>query len=256
MSNSIVDQINNYLEQNKFDSVRSLVLQLNDCEYVERVVHTVLKNPNITPDFLDFVLNHFLSTREDNIYTHKKWVHSLSHFTKEIWELKHYDWIKKFNEVSFKGAVELNTTFCCDRLVMDFLRYHTFDASPLDYYIDVENLAWLDWTNFYNPNELKQELKNSPFKSQESLLRFRLNGTLNSKEWISEIQKDATSTKAFDSLLTKLQSEGVDISEFDSQKAELYTKRLQSLVDLRGQVREQYNDVLEQLIHDQLALLS
>jgi hypothetical protein len=256
MSNSIVDQINNYLEQNKSDSARSLVLKLNDCEYVERVVHTVLKNPSITPDFLDFVLNHFLSTRENNKHGHEKWVHSLSHFTKEIWELKRYDWIKKFNEVSFKGAVELNTTFCCDRLVMDFLRYHTFDASPLNYYIDPENLAWLDWTNFYNPNELKQELKNSPFKSQESLLRFRLNGTLNSKEWISEIQKDATSTKAFDSLLTKLQSEGVDISEFDSQKAELYAKRLQSLVDLRGQVREQYNDALEQLIHDQLALLS
>jgi hypothetical protein len=256
MSNSIVDQIHNYLKQNKFDSVHSLVFQLNDCECVERVVHTVLKNPNITPDFLDFVLNHFLSTHEDNKHSHEKWVHSLSHFTKEIWELKRYDWIKKFNEVAFKGANELNTTICCDRLVMDFLRYRTFDASPLDYYIDVENLAWLDWTNFYNPDELKQELENSPFESQEALLRFRLNGTINSKEWTSEIQKNATSTKAFDSILNELQGLGVDISEFDSQKAELYAKRLQSLVELRGQVREQYNDALEMMIHDALALLS
>jgi hypothetical protein len=250
MSNCIVEKIQTYLEQNNFDSVPSLLFQLDDCEYVERVVHRVLENKNTTPNFLDLVLNHFLSTCENDKHSHETWVHSLSHFTKEIWVLGRHDWIKKFNEVAFKGAIELNAPSCSDRLVMDFLQYHRFDDDPNDFFLNSKNLAIMEWSNWRNPTELQKELESSPFESNEALLRFKLNCTLSCQEWVFEIQQRVADIRPFELLLNELLEIGVDITEFNPLKVELYTKRLQSLVDLRGKVREEYNEALELKIQE------
>jgi hypothetical protein len=243
-----IETIKKYVDQNNFVAAKTLVLGLDNCEHVESVVHKALKIVNSNPEFLDFTLGCFLSTHENNKYVHDRWIHSLSHFTRGLWELELYEWVKKLNKVAFDGAIVLKNAYCIDRLLVDFITFHKYDAVPSDFYISDEITALMDWSNYRNPDKLKSELENSPFESQEALLRFRLACTLNSKQWVNEIQKDAISTSAFDSLLKELENAGVDISEFDSQKAELYGKRLQGLLELRGQVREQYIQALEDMI--------
>jgi hypothetical protein len=249
MSSAIIkEKIRNYLAQNDFKLVRSLVLDLDNYELVEHAVFAILESQTVNLELLDFVLNHFLSTRKNSKPAHGYWVHSLSHFIPKLWQIESYDWIKKLYIVAFTGACELQDPNCSIKLVLYFLEYRKYDTKPSDFGINNDSTAWIN-LSYYDKEKI--ELENSPFESQEALLRFQLNSTMNIKSADYKIQQlDVVNTDKFESILKQLQDEGIDITEFNPLKVELYTKRLQNLIDLRGKVREECNEALELKIQE------
>ena len=51
----------------------------------ESMVHAVL-NHNTPQDVIDLALEVFLNSRQNHNGLHSHWVHSLSHFTEELWQ--------------------------------------------------------------------------------------------------------------------------------------------------------------------------
>jgi hypothetical protein len=111
----------------------------------ESFVSTVLKEKEPAPELLEKVLQTFLDSQENRYEQHGFWVHSLSHFMGQLWERRLDDWIKKFNEVSFKGANELGDDNCSDRLVGNFASLAKWDDDPAEFHLTLENLRWMDW---------------------------------------------------------------------------------------------------------------
>ena len=116
-----------------------------DYSYGEGMVFTVMRCEESPQDLIDTVLDVFLGTRQNYPRAHGSWVHSLSHFTEYLWQKGQFEWIKKFNEVAFKGALELKNTNCCDRLVIDFGRYAEWYHDPAEFYLTIDNLTWMNW---------------------------------------------------------------------------------------------------------------
>lgn len=111
------DSLKGMIQQGLIDQAIVLVLNVQDHLEGEKFIYTVLSDDKSTPALIEAVLKAFLNIRQNRTGEHHPWVHSLSHFTKILWERRMDTWIKKFNDAAFKGANELSDPNCCDRLV-------------------------------------------------------------------------------------------------------------------------------------------
>lgn len=137
----------------------------------EAFVFTVMREEKSTPELVEAVLEVFLGARINRCPNHGCWVHSLSHFTDILWKRRMDKWIKKFNEVSFKGANELCDPNCSNRLVSDFEQYAKYDDDPVDFHLTPENLRWMDWE--YAAYS-KARIEAGRFDTEEAFLRWKL----------------------------------------------------------------------------------
>ena len=128
------------------DAVQWIKQHVTNHQNGEMWVFEVFKEQKSTSQVVDAVLEAFLNTRQNRKGGHRAWVHSLSHFTELLWEHRLDKWIKRFNEVAFKGATELDDSGCSERLVENFAEHSKWNDNPVDFHLTDENLSsWLDW---------------------------------------------------------------------------------------------------------------
>ncbi len=139
-----VRELGSLIQEGDIDRAIEMVRSADDYHEGESFVLMVLYKEESTSELVEEALKAFLGTRKHIYKEHGRWVHSLSQFTKTLWERNLYSWIKKFNEAAFKGANELGDHNCCDRLLIDFRRYSVADDNPVDFGITPENLRWFD----------------------------------------------------------------------------------------------------------------
>ena len=192
----------------------------------ESFVFEVLNEEKSTPELVEAVLEAFLGTRENRYKEHGYWVHSLSHFTEILWERRMDGWIKKFNEVSFKGANELRDPNCSDRLVSDFGSYSKFDDDPADFALTLENLRWMDWK--YAAYS-KVRIEAGRFASEEAFLRWKLHRPETYTAFDYNMETDLVNLDGIRTIVQRLQELGADTSEFNGLERDLLTKQLSEL---------------------------
>lgn len=230
------DYLKELIQNGRIDQVMGIpfsiemVRSAEDYEEGESFVLTVLREEKSTPELVEEVLEAFLGTRENRYRHHGYWVHSLSHFTEILWERRLDGWIKKFNEVSFKGANELGDSNCSDRLVGDFGRYAKYDDDPADFHLMPENLRWMDW-NY--AAYAKARIEAGRFESEEAFLRWKLHRPEThialDLDLDYDAQMDLVNLDGIRSIVQRLQELGADTSEFDGLERDLLTKQLSKL---------------------------
>ena len=209
------EQLKSLIEAGKTSEAIELVRSEKNYGEAEELVFTVLDEEKSAPELVDAVLESFLNTRENRYQQHGYWVHSLSHFTGKLWVRRMVEWIKKFNEVSFKGANELRDSNCSSRLVNDFGQYAQFNDDPAEFHLTPENLSWMNWK--YS-SYAKARIEAGRFESEEAFLRWKLRQP-----------EVLTSASAIHSAVQRLQEIGADTSEFDGLEKNLLTAQLKKL---------------------------
>lgn len=175
---------------------------------------------------MEAVFEAFLGTRENRYQQHGYWVHSLSHFTNILWERRMDGWIKKFNEVSFKGDNELRDSNCSARLVYDFGSNAKFYDDPADFALTPENLRWMNWE--YSAYS-KVRIETGRLESEEAFLHWKLHRPETHTAFDYDAQTNLVNIEGIRSLIQNLQELGTDTSEFNGLKRKLLTQQLSEL---------------------------
>lgn len=201
----------------------------------KHVYETLRGNP--LPEQLDKALEVFVGTKPKTAGSrnygggHGGWVHSLSHFTEDLWKLGRLDWVKRLNEIAFNGANELGDSNCCERLVSDFTNYATFDLDPAEFHLTPDDLRWMNWNEYHEYD--KARIEHGRFESADDLQRFKLLWELRHPktfiEYSNEGQNYLVSVNKLRSTLQALEALGVDISEFDGLERRLLHAKLAEL---------------------------
>lgn len=169
-------ELKQLIESGQMEAAIKMATAPSDYGESESFVHEVLGLEKSSPELVDATLEAFRKSRQNwkqGSYGggHGGWVHSLSHFTEELWKRRLVGWIKKFNEIAFQGALELGDSGCCDRLVCDFAKYAHHDDKPADFALFVDKMPWLDLA-YYGGHKLR--IEHGVFESPEALERFQL----------------------------------------------------------------------------------
>lgn len=157
----------------------------------ETIVVNLLGWEEVHAELLDEALEAFLATRENRRREHGFWVHSLSHFTSSLWQRKMYNWIRRFNEVAFKGAIELGDSNCSDRLVGDFCDAH-WSLDPKDFGLTIENLSWMD--RKYQAQTMER-IEHGPFECEADFIEWQLDRPELPKNFDYEAQRSLIAVK-------------------------------------------------------------
>jgi len=219
-------KLESLIQEGSIDEATDLVQKASNYAEAEGLVSVVLRSEKPAPKLIEAVLQVFLERKENRYEMHGYWVHSLSHFSSQLWKLRLDSWIKKFNEVAFKGANELRDSNCSDRLVSDFSRFAKWDDDPADFHLTMENLVWMDWKYF---QYAKARIEAGRFESEEAFLRWKLHRPETHIAFDGEAQTDLVNINKIRGLIKKLQELGVDVTEFSSLEKDLLVKRLNEL---------------------------
>lgn len=204
------------LEDGEFEMAKDMIEMATDYNEAEQVVFSVLSHERTPQELIELVLETFLNSRKNRYGQHGYWVHSLSHFTDILWQRKMFDWIKKFNQVAFKGACELNDSNCSERLVNDFAEYAAFDDDPADFHITDENLTWMDWKYL---TAAKVRIEAGKLESEADWLKTKL------KHPVDCYIQTGFNDKDFEKDVERLDQ----IAENDPEKEELIEKALRAI---------------------------
>ncbi len=109
------------------------------------------------------------------------WIHALSHFTGELWELRQYEHLQALYQEAHKRSSEVGDYGCMDRLLGDFLKHARWFHSPRDYGF-AETLP--DYELLYAEREqdtrgverIAEQRKGIKYAYEQELLRIRLKG--------------------------------------------------------------------------------
>jgi len=237
------DQLKELIKTGQTDQVIEMIQGARGYEEGENFVFAVLGEEKSTPELVEVVLETFLKTRRNRYEEHGYWVHSLSHFTKILWERRMDEWIKKFNEVAFKGAQELGNFNCCDRLVNDFGKYATkWDDDPADFHLTPENLCRIkiSWEYFM---EAKARIEAGRFKSEEDFLCWKLRQPLKTHMVHNEeVRMHLVNINEIRSIIWRLQEFGADTSEFNDLERKLLTEYLAKLEETLVHFKERKDE--------------
>jgi hypothetical protein len=229
MSEETASALTNYLRKGEIDSAMSIIRRAHDHHEAEGFVFAVRKEEASTPEVIDAVLEAFLSTRRNRSGSggHGSWVHSLSHFTATLWMRRLDVWIKKFNEVAFRGANELGDSNCSDRLVRNFAEFAKWNDHPAEFYITPENIGgWMKWD--YHPYA-KARIEAGAFESEGDFLCWELRRPETHMAFDFDAQINLVDIKEIRSLIERLETFGMDTAEFKDLERDLLTKRLSEL---------------------------
>lgn len=235
MKNERNEQLKGLIQNGMTEQAIEMVRSVLDYHEGEEFVFTVLREEKSAPELVEAILEVFFGTRENRYKQHGYWVHSLSHFTKILWERRMDGWIKKFNEVSFKGANELHDSNCSDRLIGDFGKFAKFDDDPADFHITLENVRWMDWSDL----GVKARIEAGHFESEVAFLRWELATpeTYMDRSW--DFIETVVRPGRIRTTIQRLQDLGVDTSEYRSFEQKLLVKQLD---ELEGKLPTMKND--------------
>lgn len=223
------EQLRDMIRGGQIGDAIEMVQVAKDHQEAEEFVFIVLGEEKSPPELVEAVLDTFLHARQNCAPQHGFWVHSLSHFTKILWERRMIGWIKKFNEVAFKGANELGDRNCSHRLVDDFVNYAKFADDPADFGLAPENFIWI------KDEYSKERIKASPFKSEEALIRWELQQPANQFTFNHYLRVHIANIEKVRFLIRRLQELGSDTSEFSDLEKDLLNKQLKELEKAFGE---------------------
>lgn len=232
MKQETKDELRGFIQGGLIDRAIEMVRSAHNYDEGEEFVFIVLREEKSTPELVETVLEVFLGTKPDRAGIrnygggHGGWVHSLSHFTRVLWERRMDGWIKKFYEVSFKGANELGDSMCSDRLVGEFGIYAKYDDDPTAFACTLENLRWMEWEYF---TYAKARIEAGRFESEEAFLRWKLQRHAMLTTFDNEAQAYLVDLDEIRSMVQRLQELGTDTSEFNGLERDLLTERLSVL---------------------------
>lgn len=221
-----VGQLMTLIHDKQTDRAIEMVRMAKDHEEGEAFVFTVLREEDPSQELVAAVFVAFLGTRQNRRPKHGVWVHSLSHFMKVLWGLRMHSWtdywIKRFNEVAFRGANELHDPDCSDRLVSDFCSFAKFDDDPADFHLTPENLRWMD---LENDAYTRARIEAGRFESEEAFLRWKLRRPEMYTAFDYDAQTNLIDIERIRSIIQQLQELGADTSEFNGFERDLLTKQ-------------------------------
>lgn len=102
---------------------------------------------------------------------HGSWVHSLSHFTGKLWELREIDLLKELYRVALEGVRETGDSNCADRLISSFVFGAQWDDNPADYALIATEMSWMNWE--YDQDALEW-FKKGKFLSEVEYLLWKV----------------------------------------------------------------------------------
>ncbi len=209
------DQLKALLEAKQYAQALTLIKSADDYNEGESFVFAVLRHKKASQALLNTALKTFIRTRQNWYRQHGYWVHSLSHFTGDLWEMGQLDWIKKLNKIAFDGVLELGDDNCSERLVGDFFRHSTWDMDPRDFHITTELLDHFKYGRAYG----QARLAVSPFESEAAFneweARWHLSAEGYEKSFNYEAQESMVHTQGLTKWIKILADLGRDVSEFD-----------------------------------------
>ncbi|HEY4506415.1 MAG TPA: hypothetical protein VJJ24_03140 [Candidatus Paceibacterota bacterium] len=205
----------------------SWINRAEDYNEAEEFVDTILSGENVPPMLIDAVLEVFMATRENHYQYHGYWVHSLSHFTRKLWTRRQDSWIKRLNEIAFRGAIELNDSNCSDRLVTDFGRYAKWTDHPADFGLVPANLTWMKWTDYNRYTRLRIEA--GRFESEGAYIRWELGQPETATAFDQEAQTMLFNSAGLRTRIARLEELGADTTEFNTLERDLAVKYLAGL---------------------------
>jgi len=237
-----------FVENKEFELAKAFIERQRgnvNYDYGESMVFTIMRCEDSPQDLIDTVLDVFLGIRQNYPRAHGSWVHSLSHFTEYLWQKGQFDWIKKFNDVAFKGALELKNSNCCDRLIIDFGRYAEWYQDPAEFHLTMDNLVWMD-LGYYG--EVKSRIKNSPFETEEAFKIWQCQGKLEVKkfdQWNDEYRWYLPDIDELRKTVQQLADLGQDVTPYADLEKEVIED---SLKKAEKELTSEYDDVRERAV--------
>lgn len=227
MSNA-TDTMKSYIPTNLNRAIE-LALQPTNEHDAEGFVYAALNYEPAIPELIDAALQGCFNLHEKmGKWSHGTWVHSMSHFMTKLWDRRLTEWIKRFHEVSFKGAKEWNETSCSDRLVGYFAEKARFDDDPADFFLTEENLSWMTWRS---DGYAKARMEHGVLGSENELKLFKLLWVLRNHSFVN--WEDVVDVSSIEATLKEAAKLGGDVSEFDG----IISRELNnSLVKLREKI--------------------
>ena len=179
---------------------------------------------NPPTELIEAALQKFMDTHEDCTYrpNHGYWVHSLSHFMDILWDRGLTDWIKKFNKVSFEGAIQFCDSNCSSRLVANFVEYSGWDADPSEFGMTPNSTSWL--TSQYDSYAIAR-IAAGKFVTEESYLRWKL---VNDKfaKFDNDTQREMVDADGLAAVIKRIKELGGDVSEYGNMAESRLKKQL------------------------------
>jgi hypothetical protein len=142
------EKLKKLITERKIKKAIELILNNKECNIAGDFVFIALKQDPPSQELTDATLEAFLNTRENTYEKHSAWLHRLCHFHYILWEKRLTKWIKKFNEVAFRAANELQCTHDCCILLENYQYYSKRSDTPEEFHLTKENLKWVDWSRF------------------------------------------------------------------------------------------------------------
>ncbi len=246
----------NLIKEGQEEEALEMIAEVENYHEGEEFVFAVLREDASSEKIVEAVLQAFLDTRSNYYRSHGYWVHSLSHFTKYLWERRMDDWVKKFNEVSFRGANELQDSNCSDRLVDDFVSYANWDDDPADFHLTFDNLEWMEWSEDYYAYT-RARIASAPFETEEAFLRWWLRRPEEKTTFDFDAQQNLVDVSEIKAKIERLQALNEDVSEFDGLIQGLLTKQLQEaeakLADAKADYERERAEAAVKKTREQLA---
>jgi hypothetical protein len=144
--------------------------KFSDCDDVESLIWELLCE-DVELKFISALLDEFLNTRETS-HSHRHWVHSLNHFTKELWRLGLYEWVKKFNKIVFQKAEENGNYDYCETFINEFGKCSKWSDDPADFFLTTESVKSRLKTE--RGSFAQERIKMGRFVSEAGFLKWRL----------------------------------------------------------------------------------
>jgi hypothetical protein len=148
-SDEKITELKKLIKEGKIEKAIDLIHSNKECHIAEDFVYIAFKiQGKISPQLIDATLEAFLNTRENTYEKHCVWLHCLCHFHYILWKKRLTKWIKKFNEVAFRAANELQCTHDCYILLENYHYHSKRSDTPEEFHLTKENLKWVDWSRF------------------------------------------------------------------------------------------------------------
>jgi len=214
------------IDRGEIKSAIGLVAKPDDHHDAEDMVITVLNHEQSSTELIEAAMEAFYQSHQNKYNEHGEWVHCLSHFIGALWEKRQIKWIKILMATAFRGANELHSTVCCDRLVNNFGKYARFDDDPTDFYCTPENLGWLDWECM---DYAKARIEAGKFPDEGAFLNWQLAQPCHQTDFHFESQMKLVDVAGLQIKISRLRELGLDTESHKLFINNLLIKQLDKL---------------------------
>lgn len=221
-------------------AVIDVIKQATDFHDAESCATTVLNDNSFSDIVIETALQNFLVTRVKSYGEHGYWVHSLSHFTRQLWERRMTKWIARYNEIAFEGVEELYDSNCSNRLIIDFGDYALWSDDPADFHLN-GSFVWMDWKHAAYE---RKRIEAGVFKSESDFLIWQIAQPEKQMKFDYTERVDLVNTALFVQATTRLLELGMnsEAEKVKQQKNALLRDQIATLEQLKTDPQKEWQE--------------